>query len=485
MKTLNVLAVASEVYPLIKTGGLADVTGALPHALAPLGVAVRTLVPGYPAVLARLEDRREVARLDNLPGGGATLVAARASGLDLLVLDAPHLYDRPGGPYAGENGRDFDDNALRFGALCMAAARVGQGAVPRYRPHLVHTHDWQAALTAAYLPYGGDRRPPVVCTIHNLAFQGQFSRSLLGALQLPQSAFTADGVEYYGDIGFLKAGVRLADRITTVSPTYAAEICTPGGGMGMDGLLHGRADRLTGILNGIDTTVWDPAADPLITSAFDKASLNHRPANKAALQTEMGLAVDPDAPLFGVVSRLSWQKGLDVLAEALPVLTALGGQLALLGSGDPGLEAAFRDAQRDYPGQVACALTYSEPLAHRIQAGCDVIVVPSRFEPCGLTQLCALRYGAVPLVARVGGLADTVIDATPMSLAAGAATGLQFAPVEPAMLESALRRAIALYRQPKLWRQLQLNAMSSDVSWERSAAAYAALFRDAVREADG
>ena len=400
MTQTEVLAVASEIYPLIKTGGLADVAGALPGALKPEGVAVRTLVPGYPAVTKRLRKAEAVHAFADLFGGPARLLSCRSGGLDLFVLDAPHLFNRPGGPYAGPDGRDWPDNAARFAALARAGADLGGGLLPAYAPDVVHAHDWQAGLTAAYLTYDGGSRPGVVMTIHNLAFQGQFDRRLLAALGLPPTSFTADGVEYYGDIGFLKAGLRLADRITTVSPTYAAEICTPEGGMGMDGLLRGRADRLSGILNGIDVKVWDPAADSRIAARYDAADPAPRIVDKARLQTHFGLEHDPEALLFAVVSRLSWQKGLDLLLAALPVLLAEGAQLALLGSGDPGLEAGFAAAAAANPGHIGCAFTYDEDLAHAVQAGADALLVPSRFEPCGLTQLCALRYGAAPPPAR-------------------------------------------------------------------------------------
>ena len=482
MSQIEVLAVASELYPLVKTGGLADVTGALPAALKPLGVRVRTLLPGYPSVLSGIEAARTVRLLPEFYGGPARLLSAAANGLELYVLDAPHLYDRAGGPYTGLDGRDFPDNPRRFAALARAGASIGQGLIPRYRPQIVHAHDWQAGLAAAFLQYDAGPRPGTVCTIHNLAFQGQFDRRLLASLGLPAAAFTPDGVEYYGDVGFLKAAVRLSDRITTVSPTYAAEICTPDRGMGMGGLLHGRADRLTGILNGVDTVTWDPANDPLISAPYDAARLDDRAANKAALQARLGLAPEPRAPLFGVVSRLGWQKGLDLLLAALPMLVAEGAQLAVLGSGEPELERGFRQAAAAYPGRIGCVFAYDEPLAHQVQAGVDALMVPSRFEPCGLTQLCALRYGAVPVVARVGGLADTVIDATPMSLASHAATGVQFAPVETAMLENAIRRTLELYRVPEAWRRLQLNGMATDVSWSHSAQRYARLYAGLVTE---
>lgn len=476
MKRLRVLSVASEIFPLIKTGGLADVAGALPGALVATGVQMATLVPGYPAIRDALERRKTVARIADLMGGEASVVGGQAAGLDLLMLEAPHLYARPGNPYVDEYGRDWGDNAQRFAALAMVAAAIGRGLVPRYRPDVIHAHDWQAALVPAYRHYAGVG-PPSMLTIHNLAFQGSFDPRLLSRLGLPDHAMSIDGVEYYGAIGFLKAGIAFADRITTVSPTYAAEIASPGGGMGLDGLLAARRDRLDGILNGIDFAVWDPAADPYLARPFSAGKLDARAANKAALLESFGLDPDLRAPLFGVVSRLTGQKGLDLLLETLPGLLASGGRLAVIGTGEPALEAGFRAAAETNPGRVAVLTGYDEARAHLMQAGADVILVPSRFEPCGLTQLCALRYGAVPLVARVGGLADTVIDANPAALAAGVATGIQFAPVEANALAIAIARAIALYRDPPIWRRIQANAMAADVSWAYPAAAYAALYR--------
>lgn len=485
MARVEVLSVASEAYPLIKTGGLADVVGALPHALKAEGVSVRTLIPAYPTVRKAMRRAAAVHAFADLFGGPARLLAGRAGGLDLFALDAPHLFDRAGGPYVGFDGRDFGDNAIRFAALSRVAADLAQGILPAYRPQIVHAHDWQAGLTPAYLTYGGAPRPGVVFTVHNLAFQGQFDRGLMGVLGLPPDAFSNDGVEYYGDIGYLKAGIRLADRITTVSPTYAAEICTSEWGMGLDGLIRGRADRLSGVLNGLDTAVWDPARDPLIASPYDADRLDARAANKADLQARLGLDPAPHAPLFGVVSRLTWQKGLDLLLDALPVLLADGGQLALICVGDPALEAGFAAAAATHPGRIACRFSYDEAQAHHVQAGADAILAPSRFEPCGLTQLCALRYGAVPVVARVGGLADTVVDASPMALAAGAATGVQFSPVNTPMLEAAIRRTTALYADRPTWRRLQENGMACDVSWRAPARRYAALYAGLIAERGG
>jgi starch synthase len=478
--TLKILAVVSEIYPLVKTGGLADVAGALPGALAPEDVAVTTLVPGYPAVKAALKKAEVVQTFPNLFGHEARLLKGQAKGLDLLVLDAPHLYDRPGNPYVDANGKDWIDNPLRFAALSRVAADLGHGLVPALRPDVIHAHDWQAGLAAAYLHYSDKPRVPSVMTVHNMAFQGQYGRDLLPALGLPARAYAIDGVEYYGTIGFLKAGLQLSDRVTTVSPTYAAEIRTPEGGMGLDGLLRSRGSAVSGILNGIDTGVWNPAADPMIAAPYDLAHLSARAANKRALQKRLGLDPDPKALVFGVVSRLSWQKGLDLLLDRLPAIVAGGGQLAMLGSGEPGLAGGFAHATVAHGGRVGMVNGYDEALAHLIQAGSDVILVPSRFEPCGLTQLCALRYGALPLVARVGGLADTVIDANEVALAAGTGTGIQFNPVTGDAFESALNRTFDLWRDRPTWKKLQKNAMKSDVSWTRPAAAYARLYRSLV-----
>ncbi len=478
---MHVLGVASEAYPLVKTGGLADVVGALPAALAKEGVAVRTLLPGYPAVMAAIGAAPVAHHYASCFGGPANVRFAHAAGLDLAVVDAPHLYARDGGPYAGADGVEFPDNALRFAALARAAADLGRGAVDGHVPSVVHAHDWQAALAPAYLHYAGGPRPATVVTVHNLAFQGRFPGVSLDTLGLPPQAWSLEGVEYFGAVGYLKAGLSFADRITTVSPTYAAEICTPEGGMGLDGLLRHRAHALRGILNGLDEAAWDPATDARIPSHFTAARRAGRTRNRVSLRKRMGLAAAPDSPLFGVVSRFSWQKGLDLVLEALPAILRGGGQLVALGSGDRELEEAFVAAARAHPGRVAVRVGYDEDLAHLVQAGADVILVPSRFEPCGLTQMCALRYGALPLVARVGGLADTVVDANEATVAAGAATGFQFAPVTAAELGVAIERALALWKDPPRWRRLQTRAMTTDVSWRHSAQEYARLYREIAR----
>jgi starch synthase len=481
--SLTALSVASEVYPLIKTGGLADVAGALPGALAAEGVSTHVLLPGYPAVLAALQGAEAVLELPHVFGGNARLLAGRAAGLDLFVLDAPHLYDRPGNPYSGPDGADWPDNPQRFAALAQVAAQLGQGALPGFAPDVVHAHDWQAGLAPAYLHYSGARRPGTVMTVHNLAFQGQCDRAWLPTLGLPPESWAIDGVESYGGIGFLKAGLQLADRVTTVSPTYAAEIRTPAGGMGLDGLLRYRGGAVSGILNGIDTGVWNPAADPHLPSPYSADALDAREASRRALRNRLGLVDDPYAPVVGIVSRLSWQKGMDTVLEALPTLLAHGMRLAVLGAGDHALQDGFARAARENPGQVGLHLGYDEGLAHLIQGGCDALLVPSRFEPCGLTQLCALRYGAVPVVARVGGLADTVIDANEMALAAGIGTGIQFASATRDALEAALDRLAALWRDRAAWARVQHNGMTTDVSWSGPARRYAALYRDVARSA--
>jgi starch synthase len=481
MRPLRALAVASEIFPLIKTGGLADVTGALPSALKAEGIETRTLVPGYPGVLDGLGGGVEVLNLPDGYGGPARVLGCSVADLDLFVLDAPHLFARPGNPYVAPDGTDWPDNALRFAALARTAAEIGQGAIPTFVPQVVHAHDWQAALTHAFLHYSGRPRPGSIMTVHNLAFQGRFPRELLSEIGLPPQSFSIDGVEYYGGISFLKAGLQFADRITTVSPTYAREIQQGDAGMGLDGLLRARSDVLSGILNGIDTSVWNPATDPHIASPFSITSLAARGANKAAMQRRFGLTPAPDAYLLGVISRLSWQKGLDLLLQNLPLILGEGVQLVLLGSGEVDLQEQFRAAAKSHPDQIGVLIGYDEGLAHLIQAGSDALLVPSRFEPCGLTQMCALRYGAVPVVSRVGGLADTVIDANEANIAGNAATGIQFSPVTSEALGGAIRRAKALFHDKPVWLGMQGNGMTVDVSWHDPARRYADLYRQVAR----
>ena len=479
---IRVLSVASEVFPLIKTGGLADVAGALPSAVRQHGIDMWTLLPGYPSVVAYLQAAEPVHEFADLIGGPATLLRATASGLDLLVIDAPHLYARDGGPYNGKDGSEWSDNAIRFAALAQVGAMIGQGLLSGWVPDIVHSHDWQAGLVPAYLHYGEGRRPSTVITVHNLAFQGQYASSLLERIGLPARAYSYDSVEYYGTIGYLKAGLQHADRITTVSPTYATEILTPEAGMGLDGLLRSRSSIVSGILNGIDTEVWNPETDTNIPTRYNAAVLTRRSENRKALQQRLGMEVEGNRLLIGVVSRLSWQKGLDLLLSILPGLVADGVSIAMLGAGEAELVAAFSRAAQTYKRHFGMMAGYDEALAHLIQSGSDALLVPSRFEPCGLTQMCALRYGAVPIVSRVGGLADTIIDANDMALASGLGTGFQFSPVTEEKLEAAVRRARTHFRRPE-WRQLQANGMATDVSWRRPAEQYAALYAELASSA--
>jgi starch synthase len=485
MTSLRVLAVASEIYPIVKTGGLADVVGALPAALREHGIETRTLVPGYPDVVKALARAEVLLDWPHFCGGPIRLLGGSHEELDLLVLDAPHLFARPGNPYVAEDGRDWPDNGVRFAALSRMAAEIGQGAIRSFVPDIVHAHDWQAGLAPAYLHYANDPRPCTVMTVHNMAYQGKFPAELLDTFGLPPESFTMHGVEYYGMISFLKAGLQFSDRITTVSPTYAVEIQGDDAGMGLGGLLRERSKVLSGILNGIDTCVWNPETDPYIAARFSTEALEFRAANKAALQLRLGLDPSPDALLLAVISRLSWQKGLDLLLENLATVVNEGMQFALLGSGDSDLQDRYQAVAKANVGRIAVRIGYDEALAHLIQAGADALAVPSRFEPCGLTQLCALRYGSVPIVSRVGGLADTVIDVEEGDVAGGGTTGFKFGPGTDETLAGALRRASNSFRDKPLWRKLQLNGMSTDVSWRNRASQYAALYHDTVATRHG
>ena len=464
------LSVASECVPLVKTGGLADVVGALPKAMAAEGWALRTLLPGYPAVLKWVSKGKVLTQWEDLFGGHAELISARAAGLDLLVLKAPHLFDRAGGIYLREDGKDWPDNPERFAALAWVGAEICAGLLPDWQPELVHVHDWQAALVPTYLA-ARDLNMASLITVHNIAFHGLAAAEKLAALRLPAERFHAEGFEFWGNISFLKAGLMDAHAINTVSPTYAEELLMPEFGMGLEGVIARRRGALHGILNGIDTDVWDPRSDTEIR-AFVRPQ--GKAKNKAALVAEFGLDPEAHGPLCIVVSRLTAQKGLDLLLPALPRLLERGGQLALLGSGDPALEAGFRQAA-EHP-RVGVLIGYDEALSHRMFAGADAILIPSRFEPCGLTQLYGLRYGAIPVVARTGGLADTVIDANEAALRVGAANGLQFHPVTTDALARSLTRLCDLYAQPKVWAGMQRRAMAQPVGWDKAAAQYAALY---------
>jgi starch synthase len=481
--TLAVLSVASEAVPLVKTGGLADVAGALPGAVAAHGVAMTTLLPGYPAVMAGLKRGKVLHAYDDLLGEPARLVAGKLGAHPLIVLDAPSYFARDGGPYAAPGGRDWDDNWRRFAALARAGADIVGGAIKGLRFDVLHAHDWQAALAPAYLRFAPpERAVPTVVTVHNMAFQGNFAAETFAGLGLPAAAWSIRGVEYHGGVGFLKAGLEAASAITTVSPSYAAEIRQPEFGMGLEQLITGRGDDVRGIVNGIDTAVWNPATDPALAQTYTARTLAKRQVNKRAIEAEFGLEAK-DGPIFAVVSRLTAQKGVDVLLEAADHLVGIGGRLAVLGSGDGAIEAGFREAALRHPSRIGVRIGYDEDLSHRMQGGCDAILVPSRFEPCGLTQLYGLAYGCVPVVSRTGGLADTVIDANPAALAAGVATGVQFNGVHYAGLVAAISRTVALYRDAPTWHAIQRNGMAGDFSWARSGKAYADLYRQLVSDA--
>lgn len=476
--TLNVLSVASEAVPLVKTGGLADVVGALPEALAAHDVALTTLLPGYPAVIAALGKKpKALHKWDSLLGEPAQLLAGTIGVHPLLVLDAPGLFARDGGLYGDATGRDWADNWKRFAAFGRAAADVAGGLVKGLGFDLIHAHDWQAGMALAYQRFApaGPVLPSVV-TIHNMAFQGHYGAELFPALGLPPEAMAIDGIEYHGGISFLKAGLAAASWITTVSPTYAREIREPGFGMGLEGLIRAREGDVSGIVNGIDSAVWNPASDAALKATYTAKSLGKRAANKRALEAEFGLEKG-DGPLFIVISRLTWQKGMDVLLEAADHLVGIGARLALLGSGDAALESGFHAAAARHPGRIGVRIGYDEALSHRMLGGGDAILVPSRFEPCGLTQLYGLAYGCVPVVSRTGGLADTVIDANLAARQAGVATGVQFDGVRWQTLADALTRTVQLYHQRSVWSAIQRAGMKADFSWTGSGNAYADLYK--------
>ncbi|WIM04544.1 MAG: glycogen synthase GlgA [Candidatus Nitricoxidivorans perseverans] len=471
---MRTLFVASEIAPWIKTGGLGDVAAALPPALAAQGVDVRVLVPRYPALREAFPEAAEVARIGvsgELGGdfpGCALFEAIAPSGLIFWLLDHPPWFDRAGNPYLGPEGGDWLDNHRRFGLLSRVAAWLGSEAnFLSWRPDILHCSDWQTALAPAYLNLLPGGRAKSVMTIHNLAFQGLFDRIALKELGLPESAWAPEGIEYYGLLSFLKAGLQFADRITTVSPTYAREICTDEKGMGLGGLLRHRSDRLTGILNGIDTAVWDPACDPYLATPYDADRLDAKAANKAALQVELGLERRDHLPLLAVVSRLTEQKGLDLLPEIAAALADLPVQLAVLGSGARRMEDTFRDMAEKRPGQFAVKIGFDEGLAHRIEAGADIFLMPSRFEPCGLNQMYSLRYGTPPVVRATGGLADTVIDGV---------NGFSFTEPTPEALIKTIRRAVAAWADKSCWRRMQEDGMSRDFGWTKPARQYADLY---------
>lgn len=480
---MRVLHAAAEVFPLVKTG-LADVVAALPAALRAAGADARLLLPGLPAVMAAMQAPRLVAELGPC-FGVATVRLWRAQlatpELPAYVVDAPMLYRRGGGPYTDASGQDWPDNLQRWGLLgWMAAQLAGSGLDPEWSPQVVHAHDWHAALACACLrahPGSGARS---VYTVHNLAYQGLFPLADHALLGLGSAFLSADGLEFHGQLSFMKAGLNFADCVTTVSPGYSREITTPEFGHGLDGVIRQRGQAVLGILNGIDDQVWNPNRDTDLAAPFGPGELGGKARCKRALQREAGLTEAADVPLLAVVSRLSHQKGLDLVLEALPALLAHGVQLVVQGTGDPVLQQAFDEAAARHPGRVAVFIGYDEARAHRLFAAADALLMPSRFEPCGLAQLYAMRYGTVPVVRRVGGLADTVVDADDASLAAGRATGLVFDAATAPALAEAVGRMTGLYQRRAAWAGLQHTAMQQDFSWRGPARRYLALYAELV-----
>jgi starch synthase len=465
-----VLFATSEAYPLVKTGGLADVSGALPIALNEIGIDCRILLPGYGKVMSALPDMPEVTHFSELPHfGTVSLREGRLPGSEVpvYVIDAPRYYLREGGPYQDASGEEYPDNAWRFALLSRIAALLSSPESPlQWRPDLLHCHDWQTGLAPAYLHYAGHATPSIM-TIHNLAHQGIFPPEMVTELGLPATSFDIWGVEYYGNLSFLKAGLNFANWITTVSPTYAREIQHAPLGMGMQGLLANRRHQLTGILNGIDMGDWNPSSDLHLCCEYSSRALSGKKRCKKALQEEMRLEVDANAPLFGLVSRLVHQKGLDWVLEVAPGILARGGQLVVLGTGEKSIEAALTKLAEDNPGRVATFIGYDEALSHRIEAGIDIFLMPSRFEPCGLNQIYSLRYGSVPIVHATGGLRDTVEEGV---------SGFVYHKADAHNLWLAIERALAHFDDKTAWRKMMLAGMNQDFSWERSAREYATLY---------
>ncbi len=479
---IRVLFATSEVYPLVKTGGLADVSASLPEALCRLDYDVHILLPGYPAAIkaareagSSMKARFRIGQYEvslwqtRLPGTAVTL----------WLVDCPPLFERPGNPYQNEKGQDWWDNAHRFELFGRVGAMMAMGeAGLDWQPDLVHCNDWQTGLIPVFLEHY-PHRPGTVFTIHNLAYQGIFSHDTFRALGLPDSLWRWDQLEFYGQLSFIKGGLVFSDRITTVSPQYAREIQTPEFGQGLDGVLRHRAQQLTGILNGIDTRVWNPVNDPELAFHYGRDHLKNKAQCQARLRQELGLEVN-GGPLLGFIGRLVEQKGVDWLIAVMPGLLDRGCQFVLLGSGEARYEEPLKQLARQWPGQMSLTLGYDEGLSHRITAGCDIFLMPSRFEPCGLNQMYSLRYGTIPVVHAVGGLSDTVND--PLEARIGKANGFRFIKADEQALLDAINRALECFRNRKLWRRLQENGMAADYSWKQRARSYGGLYQSILRD---
>lgn len=482
---MQVLHICSEIFPGLKTGGLADVTGSLPPELAKMGCNVRMLVPGFPALIQHIQNPHLVAEF--APRFGARSLrlyygTLPKSGLPAYYIDAPGLYDRPGNPYIDIYGQSYGDNHRRFALLGWMAARLAEGFDFFWRPNILHGHDWHSGLTFAYLKVlertQKKKLAGTVFTIHNMAYQGNFPSHLFRELELPFDMFTPEGMEFYNQISFLKTGISYAEKITTVSPTYAKEIHSDELSCGLGGVIRRRHQDIIGILNGIDIEIWNPSTDPALATTYNARSISGKKQCRLALQQEMKLQIQNTAPIFCIVSRFASQKGLDLVLGSINTLLQKGGQLVIVGSGEHEIEKAFSHYAHQHPQQIAIRLGYDEMLAHKVIAGSDVIMIPSRYEPCGLTQLYGLRYGTLPLVHRVGGLADSVIDSSPENLRDKKATGFTFDHFDIPAIEYAINQAFTLYKQPLEWRRVQRQGMKQKLSWKHSATQYKKLYQE-------
>ncbi|MGR9052561.1 MAG: glycogen synthase GlgA [Gammaproteobacteria bacterium] len=472
----RILFVTSEAHPLIKTGGLADVSGSLPKALVESGHDVRIIIPNYQALKRPAEVHYKCTLRANNHDINILETRLPDSKVVVWLVDCPELYGTPGNPYHDEYGNAWANSAERFALFCRIAVEIAMNrAYLGWKPEIVHCNDWQTGLVPALLTLEY-HRPATVFTIHNMAYQGIFPSETYKALSLPGQLWNPNGAEYYGNFSFLKSGLAYVDRITTVSPTYAKEIQTEEFGCGLEGLLSFRKDFLSGIINGIDMEQWNPEADPNIGHHFNAVNLNNKKLNKTDLQARLSLPVDPKIPMFGLISRLVEQKGIDLVLECLPEMLDMPIQFVLLGSGNRNFEQRLYNFAETHPEKISINIGYDETLSHMIEAGADIFLMPSRFEPCGLNQMYSQRYGTVPIVRKTGGLADTVIDAVPETLADNIATGLTFSEAAPGALMEAIKRSLLLYSQPRIWRKLQINGMQKDYSWSNSAQQYLKLY---------
>jgi starch synthase len=479
---LQVLFITPEIYPLNKTGGLGDVSAALPDALRTLNVDVRLLIPGYPQVLSGLQNTQKVAEFppqSSFPPSGllsGKLRFGSCNEVPIYIVDCPALYCRDGGPYTDTAGDAWPDNALRFGLLSKIGAILSSDASPlAWQPSVVHCNDWQTGLVPAYLNFHKGEKAASLMAVHNLAFQGVFPPDTVTQLGLPTASFNVSGIEYYGSVSFLKAGLYYSDHIVTVSPTYANEIQESPLGFGMEGLLSRRHTHISGIVNGISDD-WNPAADPNLVRNYTVNDLAAKGVNKIALQQRLGLEVDPDVPLLGGISRLTHQKGYDLLLRVATQLIEIPAQLSLLGSGEWVLEQELGRLAKANPGKIAVRIGFDEKLAHLMEGGMDIFLMPSRFEPCGLNQMYSQRYGTPPVVHATGGLLDTVVDCSTATLADGSASGFLFHDMTASGFLGAIQRAITAYHDKTVWRNLMQNGMRKDFSWRSSATAYRKIY---------